>query len=314
MTRPILTVPVGFAPSAIDKVERLLEVLDVFQGDAVLRDAFILHGGTALNLFYDDAPRLSVDIDLMYVAERDVEAMRAARPEIDRRIRRVLEGAGYVVQATNDEHSGQTYRVKYPGDYVKIDVSYLARVPVLEARALPCALATPGVAFPLLDERELIAGKIKAMMERLAARDLFDLYRLAQRAPDSFDEELTRALTIRAISAADPFPFVVDPGLSLERYRKVAGDFAEPLTAMLRPRDVVIFEEMLDAVRRWLSPLSSLVDAEVEYFRRLDEEALYAPELLLAPWPEALERAAGDPVMAWKVRNLSVRLNGGEDR
>lgn len=311
MTRPILTVPVGFAPSAVDKVERLLEVLDMFQSDVLLRDAFVLHGGTALNLFYDDAPRLSVDIDLMYVAEREVETMRAARPDVDRRIRRVLEEAGYVVQATNDEHSGQTYRVKYPGDYVKVDISYLARVPMLEPRLSSCALATPHVAFPVVDERELVAGKVKAMMERLAARDLFDLYRLAQRMPDAFDDPLTRALTVRAVSAADPFPFAVDPRQSLQRYRVMAGDLTEPLTAMLRPEDAVHFDDMLDSVGEWLSPLSTLMDAEAEYVRRLDEHAVYAPELLLAPWPEVLERAAGDPVMAWKVRNLRVRATGG---
>lgn len=314
MTRPILTVPVGFAPSAIDKVERLLEVLDLFQGDVFLRDAFVLHGGTALNLFYDDAPRLSVDIDLMYVAEPDLERMRAARPDIDQRIRRVLEGAGYVVQAVNDEHSGQTYRVKYPGDYMKIDLSYLARVPALEPRLLLCALSAPQVAFPVLDERELIAGKVKAMMERLAARDLFDLYRLSHRSPGVFGGPLTRGLALRAISATDSFPFVVDPRLSLERYRTVVADFAEPLTAMLRPEDIIDFDQMLESVGQWLAPLSSLADAEAEYLRRLDEEAEYAPELLLAPWPEALERAKRDPVMAWKVRNLAVRLNGGEGR
>ncbi len=311
MTRPILTVPVGFAPSAVDKVERLLEVLDVFQSDVLLKDAFVLHGGTALNLFYDDAPRLSVDIDLMYVAEREVGAMRVARPDVDRRIRRVLEEAGYVVQATNDEHSGQTYRIKYPGDYVKVDISYLARVPVLEPRLLSCTLATPHIVFLVLDERELVAGKVKAMMERLAARDLFDLYRLAQRIPDAFDDPMTRALTVRAVSAADPFPFVVDPRLSLQRYRAMGGDFTEPLTAMLRPEDVVDFEDMLEAVGEWLSPLSTLTDPEAEYFRRLDEDAAYAPELLLVSWPEALERAAADPVMAWKVRNLWVRATGG---
>jgi len=312
MTRPVLTIPVGFAPSAVDKVERLLEVLDVFQGDALLQDSFVLHGGTALNLFYDDAPRLSVDIDLMYVAERDVEAMRAARPDVDRRIRRVLEGAGYVVQATNDEHSGQTYRVKYPGDYVKVDISYLARVPALEPQSLSCSLATPQIVFPVLDERELIAGKIKAMMERLTARDLFDLYRLAQRLPDAFDDPLTRAITVRAISAADPFPFAVDPRKSLQRFRVVTSDFTEPLVAMLRPEDVVDFADILDSVGEWLSPLSTLTDSEAEYFGRLDEHAVYAPELLLASWPEVLERAEADPVMAWKVRNLRVRIDGGD--
>jgi len=314
MTRPILTVPVGFAPTVIDKVERLLEVLDVFSDDAVLRDAFVLHGGTALNLFYDDAPRLSIDIDLMYVAEPILEGMRAARPGVDQRIRRVLEAVGYVVQATNDEHSGQTYRIKYPGDYVKLDVSYLARVPMLEPRSRTCALASPDVKFPVLDERELIAGKVKAIMERLAARDLFDLYRLSQRAPGALDDTLTRALVIRSISTADPFPVAVDPVGSLERLRNTSSDFIEPLNAMLRPEDVVDYGEMVDSVTRWLGPLSTLKDDEIEYVRLLDEGAVYVPELLLRAWPEVLSRAKADPVMAWKVKHLALRLGGGEAR
>ena len=53
MTRPILNVPIGFAPSVVDKVERLLEVLSVLREDPFLRGAFVLHGGTALNVFYE---------------------------------------------------------------------------------------------------------------------------------------------------------------------------------------------------------------------------------------------------------------------
>jgi len=308
MTRPILKVPVGFAPNAVDKAERLLEVLSAFHEDTRLSDAFVLHGGTALNLFYDDAPRLSVDIDLMFIAEPDVEKMRSKRPEVDRRIRKVLEAIGYVVQATNDEHSGQTYRVKYPGDYVKVDVSYLARIPMLEPQPRSCVLAEPEVTFLVLDERELIAGKIKAMMERLAARDVFDLYRLAQRRPRAFDDQLTRALAIRAISASDPFPFVVDPVSALSRLHALGSDLTQPLVAMLRPQDVVPFDEMLTAVASWLAPLSQLTGQEAEYVRRLDEEATDSPEMLFAAWRDVADRARRDPVMAWKVRNLAVRI------
>lgn len=172
MTRPILRVPIGFAPAAIEKVERLLELLEVFNADPELHDMFVLHGGTALNLFHDDAPRLSVDIDLLFVGAADVEEMRARRPALDARIRRVVNALGYVVQSKNTEHSGQTYRIKYPGDYVKIDVSYLARVPLLEPEKRVCTLAEPESRFLVLQLPELVAGKVKAMMERLAALDM----------------------------------------------------------------------------------------------------------------------------------------------
>lgn len=63
MTRPLLSIPIGYAPAVVDKVERLLEVLAALREDPVLGNAFVLHGGTALNLFYEPAPRLSIDID-----------------------------------------------------------------------------------------------------------------------------------------------------------------------------------------------------------------------------------------------------------
>jgi len=307
VTRPILAQSLGFSPSVVDKVERLLEVLDACRDDPFLRDAFVLHGGSALNLFYDDAPRLSVDIDLMFVGEDDLEKMRAVRPEVDRRIRRALEAIGYVVQGTNDEHSGQTYRVKYPGDFVKLDVSYLARVTVLAPDVRRCTLAEPQVGFPVVRLPELIAGKVKAMMERVAARDLFDLYRLSRRHPGAFTDALTRALTVRSITAANPFPSLVDPVVALERFHAVAPDFTAPLTAMLRSEDATDFDEMQTAVARWLRPLATLSDEEAEYVRLLDEEATYAPELLLGRWPEAAARARRDPVMEWKVKNLASR-------
>lgn len=48
----------------------------------MLGDVFVLHGGTALNVFHDRASRLSVDIDLMFVGAADAESMRAMRPKV----------------------------------------------------------------------------------------------------------------------------------------------------------------------------------------------------------------------------------------
>jgi len=307
MTRPILRVPVGFAPAAIDKVERLLELLGAFREDRELHDLFVLHGGTALNLFHDDAPRLSVDIDLMFVGAADVAEMRERRPDVDARIRRVVNALGYVVQGKNSEHSGQTYRIKYPGDYVKVDISYLARVPLLEPEDLVCGLSEPSSTFPVLQLPELVAGKVKAMVERMAARDLFDLYRLAMHYPGAFSSPLSRSVAVYALGASDPFPRLRDPVLALERFREPPADFVDPLYAMLRASDTPGYEEMLFKAGEWLKPLSTLSDSEREYMDLLDVEGSHRPELLFSQWPEVLDRARRDPVMAWKVQNLSRR-------
>lgn len=57
----------GFDQFYIEKVLRLLRILENFFTHPALRDKYVLKGGTALNLFYFDLPRLSVDIDLNYL-------------------------------------------------------------------------------------------------------------------------------------------------------------------------------------------------------------------------------------------------------
>lgn len=308
MTRPLLIESIGFAPPVVDKVERLLEILAALQEDPLLGRAFTLHGGTALNLFYDRVPRLSVDIDLMFTGAVELQAMKAMRPEIDRRFRRVAQGLGYVVQGTNDEHSGQTYRVKYPGDYVKVDVSYLARVPVLPPQLRSCRFAEPLVAFPVLQLQELVAGKVKAIMERVAARDLFDLSRLAKEMPALFEDPLARALAIRAVGTADSFPRILRPAEALNRLAEPGADFTQPLFAVLRTDERLDYSAMLASVSRWLAPLDALSPAEAEFERALADRAEYRPQLLFSEWPDVLDRARVDPVMAWKLVNLRKRL------
>ena len=82
---------------------------------------------------------------------------------------------------------------------------------MLEPQTLACSICAPSVSFTVLDPRELLAGKVKALMERVASRDLFDLARIAAAVPRALDDVLTRALVIRAISAADSFPDLQGP-------------------------------------------------------------------------------------------------------
>ena len=57
----------GFLPETLDKVIRLIGLLDAFRNHPFLGDRVALKGGTALNLFVFDLPWLSVDIDLNYI-------------------------------------------------------------------------------------------------------------------------------------------------------------------------------------------------------------------------------------------------------
>ena len=51
-----------FPPQTLDKVDRLLDLLAELSEHPLLKDKLALHGGTAINLFMLNIPRLSVDI------------------------------------------------------------------------------------------------------------------------------------------------------------------------------------------------------------------------------------------------------------
>ena len=78
----------GFQPRTLDKVERLLDLLEEMQRHPDLKGKFAMHGGTAINLFMLNVPRLSVDIDISYIGALSREEMLAERPFIERGIRK----------------------------------------------------------------------------------------------------------------------------------------------------------------------------------------------------------------------------------
>ena len=81
------------------QVQLLLEVLPYINNE----ECFALKGGTAINLFVRDMPRLSVDIDLTYlpIADRDqsLAAIDDALRRIGARIKTVMKGITVTVYA-----------------------------------------------------------------------------------------------------------------------------------------------------------------------------------------------------------------------
>jgi predicted nucleotidyltransferase component of viral defense system len=68
-----------FDPSNLEKVIRLRQLLIEFQKHPFLQGRLVLKGGTAVNLFYLQLVRLSVDIDLNYIGQLDREEMLRER-------------------------------------------------------------------------------------------------------------------------------------------------------------------------------------------------------------------------------------------
>ncbi len=84
----------GFRSEALEKVIRLMELLEGLRSHPFLKTRIALKGGTALNLFVFDIPRLSVDIDLNYVGAADREIMLTERPKLEQAVQAVCGRLG----------------------------------------------------------------------------------------------------------------------------------------------------------------------------------------------------------------------------
>jgi hypothetical protein len=96
----------GFRSDVLEKVAHLLGLLEALRSHPFLKGKLTLKGGTALNLFVFNVPRLSVDIDLNYVGVADLEAMLADRPQVEQALQAVFAREGFTVRRAPEEHAG----------------------------------------------------------------------------------------------------------------------------------------------------------------------------------------------------------------
>jgi len=144
--------------------------------------AFAMKGGTALNLFLQDMPRLSVDIDVVFVPHElpREEALRAIGDELAAAQARV-EALGFSATLRKSKEGNEAKLfVSDAGVEVKVEVNFVFRGTVLppERRALtPAAqqLFSANVEIPVLAAPELYGGKLVAALDRQHPRDLFDV-------------------------------------------------------------------------------------------------------------------------------------------
>jgi len=144
--------------------------------------AFAMKGGTALNLFVQDMPRLSVDIDVVFVPHGlpRPEALDAISAELAAAQARI-EALGFpaVLRRSKDGTEAKLF-VSDGVAEVKVEVNFVFRGTVLqpERRALtPAAqqMFSANVEVPVLSTPELYAGKLVAALDRQHPRDLFDV-------------------------------------------------------------------------------------------------------------------------------------------
>jgi hypothetical protein len=191
-----------FQAETVEKVLRLKQILVEFQRHPALKQKLVLKGGTALNLFYLDLARLSVDIDLNYIGQVERQAMVSERPAIVKAVEQICGALGYRIQRGAGDHALVAWTLGYQNhagrpDHVQIEINFLYRV-----CAQPSELRTAArfgdeaeCSFTALAVEELLAGKLTAMIDRQHPRDLYDLYRFKKKNK-THDAELLRKLAI----------------------------------------------------------------------------------------------------------------------
>ncbi|MCU0665112.1 MAG: nucleotidyl transferase AbiEii/AbiGii toxin family protein [Myxococcota bacterium] len=301
----------GFSIDSLEKVWMLVRLLNLMAAHPFLGPRVALKGGTALNLFVFDLPRLSVDIDVNYIGAADRETMMAERPKIDAALSQVFSRLGLTVKRVPGEHAGGKWRLSYTSAIgrpaiIEIDVNFMLRVPLWNAEPRDSRefLGDRAKQFNLLDPHELAAGKLAALLARGASRDLFDARELLTRA--AFDSQRLR------------LAFVVYGGINRVDWRTVSvdavtttvDDVKRQLLPMLRQDlrpDIADVEgwtfALIDETRERLGAVLPLKEDEVRFLDRLNGQGEIEASLLTAD-RGLKERIQANPGLQWKALNV----------
>jgi predicted nucleotidyltransferase component of viral defense system len=193
------------------QVVLLLDVLPLVAKER----CFALKGGTAINLFVRDLPRLSVDIDLTYVPVQDRATSLAEVGAALERTASSIEGQSKGVRVERTSAEGQIIKlVAWRGRArVKIEVSPVLRGCVREPAmrgVSPAVEAQFGyIEVPVVHLDDLYAGKLCAALDRQHPRDLFDVQLLLKH--EGINDGLLEVFVVYLLSSDRPLAEMLAP-------------------------------------------------------------------------------------------------------
>ncbi|MBU2446033.1 MAG: nucleotidyl transferase AbiEii/AbiGii toxin family protein [Bacteroidetes bacterium] len=300
-----LSAKTGFQASSLQKQMSLIILLREIRKHPLLSKAYVLRGGTAINLFWFELPRLSVDIDLNYIASPSIEVMQHERPVLEKELKKLIEAQAITVEHSAAEHAGGKWRLRaksaFGGNFtVELDLNYLMRIPIWGVHLKQTYSLDPDytIDFPSVSFEELFAGKIKALLDRSATRDLYDVYSLSHQLTKFDKNKLRKALILIGVT-------------SDHDWRKIGFRTVEPidqkmidqeLRPLLRSNDELNLEIMKEKVESFLSDLMKYNEAEQRFLNRFVDEGIYEPELLFDDSKQA-ERLKSHPAVLWKLQH-----------
>lgn len=293
----------GFIKDNLEKVIRLADVLE-FVFSSQWKNKLVLKGGTAINLFYQKMPRLSVDIDLDYIGESR-EEMLSDKEKLWAFLSDEFARKGYILSPRSKRRfaldSAYLQYVNNPGnrDKIKIDINYMDRSHVLPIREKLVSFPYIEGEIPIkvLDPSELYGSKMSALLDRCKPRDVYDAFRLAQN-----DEMVDRSLLKKSAifyncvggeaNIDEPVMEILDGVTENDIFRE--------LRPFLSRGDKFSRLEAIKVLKEYLGNLFALSDREKAFVSEFRNKQ-YRPELLFDD-DETIGRIKEHPMVMWRLR------------
>jgi predicted nucleotidyltransferase component of viral defense system len=192
-----------------EQVRLLLKVLPSVSKE----ECFALHGGTAINLFVRNMPRLSVDIDLTYVP---IEDRQTTLNNIDAALIRIKDRIEKTIPDVNVLYRSDVAKLIIRANHqeIKIEVNMVGRGTMSRPeRMLLCEEAQKmydvSVVTQVVPLGQLYGGKICAAMDRQHPRDLFDVKLLMEN--EGFTDEVRKGFLLCLLGGDRPINEVLKP-------------------------------------------------------------------------------------------------------
>jgi predicted nucleotidyltransferase component of viral defense system len=258
---------------------------------------FALKGGTAINLFIRDMPRLSVDIDLTYVPvgprETSLLAVEAALQRIAHQVRAKMNEARVHEGRLQPEGKVTKLIVRANDIQTTIEVTPVIRGCVYEPKlraVSPAVEEAFGFAeMSVVSFADLYAGKIVAALDRQHPRDLFDVRDLL--AHEGIDDLLRRAFIVYLLSHTRPMAEVL-----AARRKDISQDYARAFDGMTE--EPIALEELEQAREALIeSIVGKMPDAHRKFLITFERGK---PDWGLLGLPEA----ANLPAVKWRQQKL----------
>ena len=178
---------------------------------------FALKGGTALNVYWFDYPRVSVDLDLVFVPQKSREEFHtlthAALRRVQSRIRNLYPAAVLRTEPLPGSSAAGKVMAAIGPIEVKMEVAVVHReilYPTVVRPVQPQAVAAFGTtSLPLLSFAETCAGKFNAALTRQHPRDLFDVGVIL--ADAEISSETRTAFAVNLVTQSRPFAHMLNP-------------------------------------------------------------------------------------------------------